>query len=219
MAITIGSSVGEGGANKPADVGKVQTLLNNVRAAKIVVDQRCGPATIQAIREFQKGFLPVPDGRVDPGGRTWKKLLQEPPLVLLPQLGGLGYYPYSPMARQYGTVGAIETLKDVGRSCFLNLPTLPFGIGDISLEHGGPMPPHQTHQNGRQADIRPLRTDGLPAPVSITDSTYSRERTQLLVKSFLAHRNVHRILFNDTAIKGVHFFPGHHNHLHVETNS
>jgi hypothetical protein len=27
---------------------------------------------------------------------------------------------------------------------------------------------------------------------------------------------VHRILFNDTKIYGVHTFPGHYNHLHVE---
>lgn len=212
---TITTSVGQNGENQPEDVGTVQHLLNTKAGAKLGVDKRCGPKTIQAILDFQKTFMPVPDGRVDPGGLTWKKLTA-PSLVQLPQASGLGYYSYSPGTRQYGTVHTIQALRDVAATFRLNAPQLLVEIGDISFEHGGPMDPHHAHQHGTNVDIRPLRKDNKLLPVTTTDPAYSRENTKILVKSLLGHRNVRRILFNDPTIHGVHPFPGHDNHLHIE---
>jgi hypothetical protein len=215
------ASVGESGVNRPEDVAIVQTLLNTKPGVKLAVDKRCGPLTILSIRNFQKAFLPIPDGRVDPGGVTWKKLTAPAPLSLvqLPQAGGFGYYSYSPGNRQYGTSHAIQTLRDVADTFRLNTPVMLIGIGDISFANGGHMDPHVTHQHGTNADIRPLRTDNKQLPVTITDATYSSEKTKILAQSLLAHKNVRRILFNDTTIPGVHFFAGHHNHMHVEMRS
>lgn len=97
MPISIAASVGEGGVNDPKDLSIVQSLFNKFRTPKLKEDTRCSqkildeikklkdplkirdlkcwPETIKAIKEFQKGFLPKPDGRVDPGGKTWKKLV------------------------------------------------------------------------------------------------------------------------------------------------
>lgn len=97
MAISITASVGEGGVNKPDDLATIQRLFNKFRPAKLTEDTecprmildeskkskdppktrdlRCWPETIKAIREFQKGFLPQPDGLIGPGGKTWKRLV------------------------------------------------------------------------------------------------------------------------------------------------
>lgn len=135
--------------------------------------------------------------------------------VQLPQSCGHGYYSYEVAARQFGTEATIQALREVARTFAYNLPNVQIGIGDISFENGGTMSPHQSHQKGLDVDIRPLRNDRVHSPVTISDPHYDRETTRWLVESLLAHRNVRRILFNDTHIVGVHFFPGHHNHLHV----
>jgi len=220
MAASISGSVGQGGVNKPDDVATIQTLLNGVLPSKLKVDKQCGPRTIQAIRDFQKSFLSASDGRVDPGGTTWKKLMAgRVALVLLPPVCGDGYYPISSMDRQYGTPDTIRTLQDVAGQFRIKLPHLPIGIGDISFAAGGAMIPHQSHRRGTNVDIRPLRQDARMDRVAIGDPQYSKAYTQLLVESLLAHRNVRRILFNDTSIPGVHYFAGHNNHLHVEMTS
>jgi peptidoglycan hydrolase-like protein with peptidoglycan-binding domain len=74
---TIGASVGLGGFNDEADVTAVQHLLNACIPAlglsRLVEDGDCGPGTIIAIQAYQSKVLgsALPDGRIDPGGRTW----------------------------------------------------------------------------------------------------------------------------------------------------
>lgn len=138
--------------------------------------------------------------------------------VQLPQ-GGNGYYSYSPAANQFGTQATIDTLTDIGRQWQTNALT-PFGVGDISLQQGGPMPGHTTgHRIGRNVDLRPMRTDGQRKPVTWQHAEYSRELTQLLVDNFRAHANVTKIFFNDPQVTGVQPLAGHDNHLHVEMKS
>ena len=214
--VSISGSVGKDAKNSPSDVTTIKNLLNIQTGAGLTVDGVCDQATIDAIIAFQKTFLSHPDGRIDPGGSTLHRLAAEK-LVQLPQMSGLGYYPYSTDDRQYGTSDTIDTILDVTKTFRLNMPDLQIGVGDISFEKGGHMAPHSSHQHGQQVDIRPLRTDKLHLPCDFHDATYSREFTTLLAESFLVHRNVKRILFNDPLIKGVHPFVGHNNHLHVET--
>jgi hypothetical protein len=67
-------SVGQGGKNRPADVARVQALLD-ARGFEIgPADGVMGPHVIEAILALQKPFLEAPDGRVDPNGRTWREL-------------------------------------------------------------------------------------------------------------------------------------------------
>jgi hypothetical protein len=75
----IQGSVGQHGDNLAPDVRLVQRLLNRQNLSPLrtlAEDGRSGPATVEAIRHFQTRFLsmPSPDGRVDPGGRTFRRL-------------------------------------------------------------------------------------------------------------------------------------------------
>jgi hypothetical protein len=83
MDRTISAAVGDGGANRPADVKTIQEMLNKALPGwggptpKLAVDGDCGPLTRAAIRRFQQVQLSTyftPDGRVDPGQRTLRRL-------------------------------------------------------------------------------------------------------------------------------------------------
>ncbi len=80
MAIKISGSVGRGGTNRKGDVRKIQKLLNAIfPATSLEVDGLCGDKTIRRIGRFQRRFMRNPDGRVDPGGRTLRRLNQAAP--------------------------------------------------------------------------------------------------------------------------------------------
>jgi hypothetical protein len=70
----LSGSVGTDADNDAADVEVVQRCLVNHKAFAGLVNGECGTDTIAAIKAFQKSFMPHPDGRVDPGGTTLKKL-------------------------------------------------------------------------------------------------------------------------------------------------
>jgi peptidoglycan hydrolase-like protein with peptidoglycan-binding domain len=69
----ITASVGRGGENHPADVEAVQRALV-AKGFHVTIDRDAGPRTFNAIRQFQEGFLREPDGRVDVGGLTERRL-------------------------------------------------------------------------------------------------------------------------------------------------
>lgn len=73
--INIAASVGKGGLNLPADVDRVQQLLNQLSPpARIAVTKQIDAATLAAIHRFQASFMKFPDDRIDPGGRTLSRL-------------------------------------------------------------------------------------------------------------------------------------------------
>lgn len=80
--MTISASVGLAGANIEADVMAVQRLLNAVILTLglplLVEDGICADNTILAIQAYQAKVMEfsLPDGRVDPGGRTWGALVE-----------------------------------------------------------------------------------------------------------------------------------------------
>lgn len=74
-------SVGENGANLPTDVKKIQKIINNnfhllPKIKKLKEDSKIGNSTISAIRAYQAKVVKIlkPDGRVDPNGKTLRKL-------------------------------------------------------------------------------------------------------------------------------------------------
>ncbi len=82
--VSIRSSVGNSGVNRREDVKIIQTLLNHYRESlprqrALSVDGLIGPATIDAISDFQKTVVGMrrPDGRVDPGGTTLARLNEQ----------------------------------------------------------------------------------------------------------------------------------------------
>lgn len=70
-------SVGKKGRNEQSDTLIVQDLLKQ-NGHRITVDGICGNGTVKTIVNFQKqvGFK-KPDGRVDPGGKTFSYLLSK----------------------------------------------------------------------------------------------------------------------------------------------
>lgn len=124
-------------------------------------------------------------------------------------------------ADQYGmegTIGAIRSLGVVwwGISFISKAP--PFQVGDISRRGGGKFPPHTTHRQGADVDIRPFRTDRKELPVTYKDKIYDRESTRRLAQliKFMYPKAV--ILFNDPEIIKAGLSKsskGHDNHLHV----
>ncbi|CAK8719671.1 Peptidoglycan/xylan/chitin deacetylase, PgdA/CDA1 family [Candidatus Electronema halotolerans] len=67
-------SVGQGGINNAEDVRTVYELFNKILSTALPVSSQVTDALLQAILDFQKGFLSHPDGRIDVNGRTWREL-------------------------------------------------------------------------------------------------------------------------------------------------
>lgn len=77
------------------------------------------------------------------------------------------------------------------------------------------MAPHSSHQRGVDVDIIPQRTDGREDGVTIYQGAYSRYYTQVLIDRFRAQISTRVILFNDSRVRGVQYWAGHHNHFHA----
>jgi murein endopeptidase len=90
-----------------------------------------------------------------------------------------------------------------------------FGIGNISLAGGGKFKPHDTHKDGLQVDVRPLRKDGARVAVNYFQSGYDKAATSRLISLFRAHPAVTKVYFNDLSIPGVEPMMNHDNHFHV----
>ncbi len=213
-------SVGSRGRNRRADVVVVQRLLNrwlkNIGLdGPLIEDGLAGRKTVLAIVEFQGRVVGMdePDGRVDPDGTTLKLLKSgQLSLKLLPKTG-VGYYGYGVGKKRYGTAATLASIKRVAKS--MDAVGISVGVGNISYKAGGPMRPHASHQRGVDVDFRPLRIDTLKKPVTIDDASYSAANTKVLVRALKHESNVDIILFNDDSIRGVKFWTGHDNHLHV----
>ena len=82
---------------------------------------------------------------------------------------------------------------------------------------GGPKPPdHQSHRNGLQVDIRPLRKDGVEAAVTWMDSQYDEAATAKLIALFRVFAPVVCVYFNGPDIPFDKPLPHHDNHFHVQ---
>ncbi|MCI5165422.1 MAG: polysaccharide deacetylase family protein, partial [Candidatus Electrothrix sp. GM3_4] len=74
MTNSLTGSVGQNGNNRSNDVQAVYVLFNKILPRPLAASDQVSTELVQAIRDFQQGFLSRPDGRIDAGGRTWKKL-------------------------------------------------------------------------------------------------------------------------------------------------
>ncbi len=100
MAIALTASVGKGGKNQPSDVMVVRGILVTLvpgSITSILTDPKCTPDLEEAILRFQGIYKEKPDGRIDPGKGTEKRIN-----VLLAQ--GVAKYHRVP-------VGAQSTLR------------------------------------------------------------------------------------------------------------
>ncbi len=75
----LSNSVGNKGINRSDDVKTVQQIINlrddlRKELPKLVVDGKFGSKTQAGIDQIQSSFMQKPDGRIDPYGRTIKKM-------------------------------------------------------------------------------------------------------------------------------------------------
>ena len=91
-----------------------------------------------------------------------------------------------------------------------------FGVGNISLANGTPYPKHNTHKTGLEADIRLLRIDGHPLPVTRFMAEYDRAATAKLIALFFGLAQVELIYFNDAWVPRVRKASNHDDHFHVK---
>ncbi len=77
---------------------------------------------------------------------------------------GLRFNPGRDPKARYGTSEMVHGLVDAANRVHRELGGLPVTINDLSLAHGGPIPHHRSHQNGRDVDVLfyQLGPDGEP---------------------------------------------------------
>ena len=140
---------------------------------------------------------------------------------------GTGYRHYrggDPVDRDdWGTLRMLSCLEASARSA--ESMNVQIGIGDISLRNGGPFPPHASHQNGLDTDLRYVRRDRQHAPLDLRfqSSEYDRDATQAVFEAFFRFCSI-SVIFVDIDRLGftipgredrlVHA-GGHSNHYHV----
>src|ERR1051325_8118806 len=91
--------------------------------------------------------------------------------------GDEGYYSYEPKRNQYGHETTLNVIRDVAAKWAQTHPENPFGVGDISVEQGGPMTGHPSgHKMGLEVDIRLMRNDGNLKGTNWHNPEYSRAR-------------------------------------------
>jgi peptidoglycan hydrolase-like protein with peptidoglycan-binding domain len=211
---------------RPAYYKWVQESLNKILGLKIATDGDPGTATKAALRDFQKKVGIAVTGTVD--CKTEGKLIENngcrmphPEVNTQLPLSGTGYYSYKKDFRhkQYGLSETIAALKDIGvRWAAAHSSGPRYGIGEISLQGGGCISGHASHQMGIDVDLALMRKDGVEGHSNYLDkSTYSQSLTQELVNLIRTNKvlPVQFVLFNDPAVTGVKKWPNHNNHLHV----
>jgi peptidoglycan hydrolase-like protein with peptidoglycan-binding domain len=196
----------------------LQRQLNAKRKAGLTVDGVFDVATRKAVNAFRTHVGMRRNGKVGPG--VWRRLISH---LELPRFkrNGLCDYSVGNGPANWGTAAAIGQLEAAGRA-FAAKGLGRVGVGDISLEHGGDIPLHATHELGLDVDLRPIRDAGDQCRWGVDWhwSTYDRSATRKLIRTIRASAagHVKLIYFNDPVLIGeglTTWYAGHDDHLHV----
>jgi len=191
-----------------------------------------GPKTDAALKTFQRNH------GIDPTGvltdQTYQALLlsahdaipstdlhdSTSVETVLPE-SGVGYVTFNRETGgrdQFGRASTVRSIQHFGELWHERHPTVPVAIGDMSRRGGGPFPPHASHADGRDVDIRPLTNNGRNEPTNIAAANFSHALTRELIVLIRETFDPDAIFFNDplTIQEGLtRRAAGHHNHLHV----
>lgn len=127
-------------------------------------------------------------------------------------------------ADDWGSLVLLTCVERVGRA--LRAKNIRLDVGDLSQRGGGRFPPHVSHQNGLDMDVRYVRKDRKTGPLDLRwqASEYDPVGTKLLVQTFfelcsvkLMFADVERLRFNIKDWPVLHA-KGHSNHLHIRLN-
>jgi lysozyme len=124
----IQSSVGNSSPNRVDDVKVVQTLLNQALDLKLQMDGVCGIRTLSAIKRLQSRLMRHPDGKVDPGGRTWRYLISQSSNATVQNESQV-------MGRHINVAGL--TIIKYCEQLYLTAYTCPAGVLTIGWGHTG----------------------------------------------------------------------------------
>jgi len=194
-----------------------------------------GPQTNNALKAFQQQHGITPTGILN--DETYKGLLLAAPGAIpketssitsvdtvLPE-SGIGFTTYNREpggADQVGRAATIRNVQALGELWSTKHPSRPVAIGDISRRGGGPFPPHATHKDGLDVDMRPLTNNGINEQTNIGAANYSHEATRELIVLIRDNFDVEVVFFNDplTISEGLtKHAKGHDNHVHVRFRS
>jgi peptidoglycan hydrolase-like protein with peptidoglycan-binding domain len=205
------------GETGPA-VSALQRELRAKRHIDVPVDGVYGATTRAGVRTFQK------HAGLDDSGvmtrATWRKLISH---YELPSFNSTTLCDYSVGngSANWGTSAAINQIE-AAATRFAKRGFGRVSIGDVSFQHGGNIPLHETHEVGLDVDVRPIRTseDQCRWGVNYRWSTYDRKATRALIKDIKATAPGHitDIYFNDPVLirEGLTtWFAGHDDHIHV----
>jgi peptidoglycan hydrolase-like protein with peptidoglycan-binding domain len=199
-------------------VRALQLELREKRGATSVpIDGVYGAATTTAVTAFQAHMGLAQTGSMN--AATWRALVWH---YELPRFSSAALCDYDPPANaNWGSAELVSTLETAGRAMVqAGYGRLP--IGDLSYEHGGDHPEHNTHEVGLDADVRMMRkaNDQCSSPSNWRLAAYDRAATRALVLAVRAATpgHVKEILFNDPQLiaEGLTVFRADHDdHLHI----
>jgi peptidoglycan hydrolase-like protein with peptidoglycan-binding domain len=192
-----------------------------------------GPQTEAALLAFQRQHGITPSGILT--DETYQALLLAAPdathliaddnstsiETVLPNANPIGYTTYNrePGGRdQFGRASTIRAIIHLGEAWNKDHKNVPFAVGDISRRGGGPFPPHASHTDGKNVDLRPLTNNGINEPTNINAANYSHALTRELVVFIRKEFPNITIFFNDPRLlrEGLtKRAAGHDNHLHL----
>lgn len=202
-----------------AAVRALQLELNAKRQLDLEVTGTFDTATAEAVRAFQEHTGIGGAGVAD--ANTWKNLVWHydyPDFAA----GMCDQDPDGNGAANWGTGAAVGQLEQAARA-FTETGNGKVPFGDASLEHGGSIPGHGSHQVGLDIDVWPIRADGAQCDagrITWQSPEYDRAATRELVNKIreAAPGHVALVLFNDPKLieEGLTSQePNHDNHLHV----
>lgn len=204
------------GATGEAVLG-AQRLLNEKRLAGLPLTGVYDAATRDAVLKFQGHAKITKTGVLGPV--TWRALLAH---FELPVWGKtVCDYSVGNANANWGTASTIGQIQAAAH-VMVDKGHGRIPLGDIGYEHGGNIAGHQTHEQGMDVDIRPMRDakDQCRWGVNWRWSTYDRAATRDLVKAIrqTAYGHVKLIYFNDPVLirEGLTTpYAGHDDHLHI----
>ena len=200
-------------------VRALQRLLNDKRKAGLTVSGNYGTGTRDAVAAFQRHMTSTSSGSMD--AFTWRRLLWHFERPVWGSTSGLCDYSVGNGPANWGTGGAIGQLRAATKRVY-DAGHGRVAVGDIGFEHGGDIPGHETHEQGLDVDVRPMRDaeNQCSYPTNYRHTAYDRAATRALIREIRAAApgHVKVIYFNDPVLIGEGLttrLSGHDDHVHV----